>query len=212
MTADGNKKKPPAIASGQRVEAGLDKKLADVFAPQGSTKGLGDFLVYDILRPNFQGLMNQIWHSIGDYIFGGRGNSYRRSYYSDYDREEPSYRYGGGRRNYARASESRREDSGRNRRSRRYDDTRYQVVTTPEDREEGISAYTKADEVKTSIEDWVDRYHSISISEVNGFLGFSDQDHTDTEWGWYDVSDLRIHTINFDKAEIIMPRPESLRD
>lgn len=209
--AEQQRQKPPAVAKGKRVEVGLDRRVINAIKPQGTFKGLGDTLIDDILRPNIQGLMLQLWHSIGDYVLGGRGysgrtyNSYRSSSYDD----EPSYRYGGrtARRNY---SSARRQPVER--KERRYDDTKYDIIPTEQDVEEGKSAYMKADEVKTNIEDWVEKYHSITISEVNAFVGFEDQDHTDCEWGWYDVSGMRIHSVNYNLAQLIMPRPEPVSD
>lgn len=195
--------KPPQIATGQKAEVGLDKKIRDVFAPAGDAKGLGDYLVYDILRPNFQGLMQNLLHSTIDFIFGNGGRrSYSSGSYRYRDEGEPSYR--SGRRNY-RDSYSRRDDRDRDyerdHRSRRYDDST--VI---------LESWAKADEVRDMMGEWLDKYHKVSISDLNGFVGISDQDYTDSDWGWFDISDARIRTLRDGRAELSLPRPESLRD
>lgn len=194
--------KPPQIAKGQRSEIGLDKKLMDVFAPPGDAKGLGDYLMYDIVKPNFQGLVQQLLHSAIDFIFGTSSNSSRRSYSSSYRYrdDEPSYRsqrrdYRG---SYRRESERDRDDR---RNSRRYDDTT--VI---------LESWAKADEVRDMMGEWLDKYHKVSISDLNGFVGISDEDYTDSDWGWFDISEAHIRSLRDGRAELCLPRPESLRD
>lgn len=195
--------KPPQIAKGQRSEVGLDKKLKEVFAPPGDTKGLGDFLMYDIIRPNFQGLVQQMLHSAIDFIFGtsSRGRSSYSSSYR-YRDEEPSYR--SSRRDY-RSSYSRDRDRDRDRddrrSSRRYDDST--VI---------LESWAKADEVRDMMGEWIDKYDKVSISDLNGFVGISDQDYTDSDWGWFDISEAHIRSLRDGRAELSLPRPESLRD
>lgn len=170
------------VAQGSRKEAGLNRKLKDVFISD-SAGSVGDYLVWDVVVPGIKNMLQQAGHGLVDGIFGTGGRSGSSRYSYSRSSGEPSYRSGSSRPSY---SYSRNEKEYERRESRRRRTMDSEVV---------LRSWNDAEDVRDGMIELLERYGRVTVSDMNALAGLSDRDFTDTEWGWEDMSGAHIRTV-----------------
>lgn len=173
----------------------VERKLRNIFISDDADS-IGDYLIWSVLVPAIQGMLQDAGHGIVDGIFGrGSGRYYReeRRRGSYYDRRD-SYR----RNNYA--SSYYNSDSYSHSRRGRYE---------PEYSEAFFRSRAKAEECLDTMEEIVSRRGYVTISHLSDLIGvpYDERENDDKEWGWYDISRCRIKGTR-DGFVLEMPRPE----
>lgn len=188
VTQQGAKKQKPSV----------EKKLRSIFISDDADN-VGDYLVWGVIVPAIQGMLQDAGHGIVDGIFGRRGGG--RSDYRDYSRrsrrydDEPSYRT------------TRRSERSRDR-DRDYD---YERRRSSRDASEVIfKSRSEAEEVRDTLIEVIDKYGFASVSDLNELCGFKD-DYTDRKWGWRSLKRSSIRSTR-DGYLLELPMPESLED
>mgnify|MGYP002626996577 CR=1 FL=1 len=71
-----------------------------------------------------------------------------------------------------------------------------------------FESWAKAEEIRDTLWEILDREGVISVSQLNYLAELEDEDYTDTSWGWRDISTVTIHSRSDGRAVLVMPRPE----
>lgn len=176
-------------ANGSRPDD-VGSKAADIF------DGIGNELWNRYIKPGVMGLLNQLWHGAGDYIFrtisgnnNGAPNPSGASYFYGNKRNNYGGYYNGGPQN----------------------NNQQQPSVKRSDRVRKVDTWSDAEDVRDELSMAMERYKCISVSDFNAATHVEDADYQDRNWGWYDISEMQFRPSIDGKIEIVMPRPERLR-
>lgn len=186
----------------KKQKQSVEKKLRNIFISDDADN-VGDYLIWGVIVPAIQGMLQDAGHGIVDGIFGRRGSSGRSYDYHDYSRrrrrydDEPSYRT------------SRRSDRERSKdRDRDYEYERRR--SSKNNTEVLFNTRSDAEEVRDTLFEVIEKYGFASVSDINELCGFKD-DYTDRKWGWRNLNRSSIRSTR-DGYLLELPIPESLED
>lgn len=160
---------------------------------------LPNFFVDEIVMPGIKSMIQRGLHGIVDGIFGDGYNKHYNGYYNYKYEGTPSY-YAG------------------------YSKPKHDIIdVTPQSYKISMTGGTKipcislaqAEIIKDTMIENLQRDHVISVNTFNSILadqGFIVQrNHTDDDWGWYDIMSCSVHTRSDGRAVLTLPRPEYIK-
>ena len=202
----------PSTKSRSRVrhKKSIWKSVGDRFISEDA-EYMGSSLLDDILIPALRDLINDILHGAIDMTFGG-GN-YRGSYSSrrgrgrshiSYDRMYDDRRYSSRR--------SRRDDDDYDeRRSRRRLPDCSEFIFDPRDYDRPSDAKCAAEDLLDDMADRIEEYGQVDVAWFLDQVGEDVEGRWNAEdWGWTNLSGVRVRGSNRSGWYIDLPRPKEL--
>lgn len=189
------------VAKGSKPDD-IGSRAADAF------DGIGHEMWNRYIKPGILGLMSQMWHGAGDYIYriisnGGNpppAGSYGHASYGN----TSYYKYGRNNNSYNNYNNGPSGPSGPDNMKR-------------SDRVRKVDTWTEAQDVKEELTAALEQYGSLTISDFYAATPSDNPDdnkidwQTGNNWGWYDISTIQFRTSYDGKVEIVMPRPVPLK-
>ena len=213
--AIGSEKKLPAERPRTKVrhKKSLWKSVGDRFIAEDA-EYVGSSLLEDILIPALQDLINDILHGAVDMIFGGGRSS--RSYSSrrgrgrshiSYDRMYDDRRFS--RRRRDRYDDD--DDDYDRRRSRRRIPDCSEFIFDPRDFDRPSDAKCAAEDLLDDMLDRLENYDQVNVAWFMDQVGEDPDGLWNAEdWGWTNLSGVKVRGNNRSGYYIDLPRPKEL--
>lgn len=165
------KKEIKPVVKGRIKEKSLGDKAAEAFLSE-DTRNVKNYIVWDVLIPGIKNaIADVVIGGIEMALFGSTRGSRRSS--SNTGRSHVSYNTC-----YDSDRDDRRARVGRSDRTSKYDFSDILLDTRGD-----------AEEVISSMEELVDRYHEATVMDLCQLVGVESR-HTDNKWGWTDCRDF----------------------
>ena len=195
-----------------RRKQSIWKSVSDKFISEDA-EYVGSSILDDILIPALRDLINDILHGAVDMTFGG-GN-YRGGYYSrgrgrgrshiSYDRMYDDRRFSNRRRR------DRDDDDYEDRRSRRRIPDCSEFVFDPRDFDRPSDAKCAAEDLLDDMADRIEEYGEVDMAWFLDQIGEdSDGLWNAEDWGWTNLSGVRVRGSNRSGWYIDLPKPKEL--
>ena len=208
-----NKETRPAKRSKSKVrhKKSLWKSVGDKFISE-DVDYVGSSILDDILIPAVRDLINEILHSTIDMTFGGGG--YRGSYGSrNRGRSRIAYNrmYEDSRYSRRRRDRDRDDDDYDDRRSRRRLPDCSEFVFDPRDYDRPSEAKCAAEDLLDDMADRIEEYGQVDVAWFMDQVGEDIDGRWNAEdWGWTNLSGVRVRGSNRSGWYIDLPRPREL--
>ena len=206
-----NKETRPSTKRKHKVrhKQSIWKSVGDKFISEDA-EYVGSSIVDDILIPALRDLINDILHGAVDMTFGGgnyRGGSYSRRgrgrSHISYDRIYDDRRYSSRRR--------RDDDDYDDRRSRRRLPDCSEFVFDPRDFDRASDAKCAAEDLLDDMADRIEEYGRVDMAWFLDQIGEDAEGLWNAEdWGWTNLSGVRVRGSNRNGWYIDLPRPKEL--
>ena len=193
-----------------RHKKSIWKSVGDRFINEDA-EYVGSSILEDILIPALRDLINDILHGAVDMTFGGgnyRGGSYGRRgrgrSHISYDRMYDDRRYSSRR--------SRRDDDDyEDRRSRRRLPDCSEFIFDPRDFDRPSDAKCAAEDLLDDMADRIEEYGQVDVAWFLDQVGEDIEGRWNAEdWGWTNLSGVRVRGSNRSGWYIDLPRPKEL--
>lgn len=202
----------PATRSKSKVrhKKSIWKSVGDRFISEDA-EYVGSSIVDDILVPALRDLINDILHGAIDMTFGGgnyRGGSYSRRgrgrSHISYDRMYSDSRS-------SRRRRDRDEDDYDDRRSRRRLPDCSEFIFDPRDYDRALDAQCAAEDLLDDMADRIEEYGQVDVAWFMDQVGEDIDGRWNAEdWGWTDLSGVRVRGSNRNGWYIDLPKPKEL--
>lgn len=193
-----------------RHKKSLWKSVGDRFIAEDA-EYVGSSLLEDILIPALQDLINDILHGAVDMTFGGgrSGRSYSRR--RGRGRSHISYDRMYDDRRFSRRRRDRDEDDYDDRRSRRRLPDCSEFVFDPRDFDRPSDAKCAAEDLLDDMADRIEEYGQCDVAWFMDQVGEDIDGRWNAEdWGWTNLSGVRVRGSNRNGWYIDLPKPKEL--
>lgn len=191
------------VVDGKAVERKkpLSRRIAETFTGDDA-RTVGDYILFDIVIPAAKSMMSDaVSQGVERMLFGQ--SSYR-------SRSSSSYSYGNRSQGSAYTSRYRpdrrpQEDSRERRREERQgpknDFLGGEII---------LETRTDAEVLLDNMREAIGLYQSVSVADVDDFLGITDDDWMRRVWGWVNLDSATIRRLRADEYLIDLPTPVKL--
>ena len=193
-----------------RHKKSIWKSVGDRFISEDA-EYVGSSIVDDILVPALKDLINDILHGAIDMTFGG-GN-YRSGSYSSRSRGRSRIAYNRmyDDNRYSRRRRDRDDDDYDDRRSRRRLPDCSEFVFDPRDFDRPSDAKCAAEDLLDDMADRIEEYGQVDVAWFMDQVGEDIDGRWNAEdWGWTNLSGVRVRGSNRSGWYIDLPRPKEL--
>lgn len=191
------------VVDGKAVERKkpLSRRIAETFTGDDA-RTVGDYILFDIVIPAAKSMMSDaVSQGVERMLFGT--SSYRSS------RGSSSYSYGNRSQGSAYTNRYRPERRpNEDPRDRRREDRRSkndflggEII---------LETRTDAEVLLDNMREAVGLYQSVSVADVDDFLGITDDDWMRRQWGWVDLDSASIRRLRTDEYLVDLPNPVKL--
>ena len=199
---------PSKSRSKVRHKKSIWKSVGDKFISE-DVDYVGSSILDDILIPAIKDLINEILHSTIDMTFGGGG--YRGSYSRRGSKSRIAYNRMYDDNRFSRRRRDRDDDDYDDRRSRRRLPDCSEFVFDPRDFDRPSDAKCAAEDLLDDMADRIEEYGQVDVAWFMDQVGEDIDGRWNAEdWGWTNLSGVRVRGSNRNGWYIDLPRPKEL--
>lgn len=179
----------------------LTRRIAETFTGDDA-QTVGDYILFDIIIPAAKSMMSDAvsqgvermlfgtssyrsrGSSSSSYSYGNRsqGSSYSNRYRQQREREDPR--------------ERRREERGR-----KQDFLGGEII---------LETRLDAEVLLENMREAISQFKSVSVADVDDFLGITEDDWMRRQWGWVDLEGVMVRRLRADEYLVDLPTPVKL--
>lgn len=179
----------------------LSRRVAETFTGDDA-RTVGDYILFDIVIPAAKSMMSDAVSQGVERMLFGTSSSYRgrsSSSYSYGNRSQGSAytsRYRPDRRPQEEPRERRREE-----RRPKNDFLGGEII---------LETRTDAEVLLDNMREAIGLYQSVSVADVDDFLGITDDDWMRRQWGWVTIDNASVRRLRTDEYLVDLPTPVKL--